>query len=206
MRTWNASVTPLLLLLTSCGHPPSSGGTGGTGPCGPAIDAGPFTLESSAFAPGGPIPDKYLCPLVQGGQNITPPLNWTAGPPGTQSYAIIMDGGNSTQWLIWDIPANVHDLPEGIEHSFSPSIPAGAKQSALPTNLIGYYGPCTFNVGPVTFTLYAMNAATIPDLDPKNYAQARQAIEDGSIGTALLSAQNPASVPDSADILTPERP
>src|SRR5688500_16525468 len=42
----------------------------------------PFALTSSAFADGEALPVKYSC----GGDNVSPPLSWTAGPEGTKSY------------------------------------------------------------------------------------------------------------------------
>src|SRR4030042_3926645 len=46
-----------------------------------------LALTSPAFSSGQPIPVKFSC----GGQDVSPQLNWTDPPAGTQSYALIMD-------------------------------------------------------------------------------------------------------------------
>src|SRR5512146_750794 len=48
---------------------------------------GRMTLETSAFSPGQPIPQKYSCE----GADVSPPLTWSAPPPGTKSFALIVD-------------------------------------------------------------------------------------------------------------------
>ena len=46
-----------------------------------------FTLTSSAFAAGQPIPKKYTCE----GDDRSPPLAWSGAPSGTKSFALIVD-------------------------------------------------------------------------------------------------------------------
>ena len=53
------------------------------------LSRSPFTLTSSAFAPGAPIPKKYTC---DGGlEPVSPPLHWAAAPSGTRAFAIRVD-------------------------------------------------------------------------------------------------------------------
>jgi len=71
-------------------------------------------LTSSAFQEGGPIPQKYTCD----GQDLSPPLHWNAPPAGTRSFALIADDpdapvGTWVHWVIFDLPPNVVQLPEG---------------------------------------------------------------------------------------------
>jgi len=44
-------------------------------------------IESTAFKEGSMIPVKYTCD----GDDISPPLNWSGVPEGTQSFALIND-------------------------------------------------------------------------------------------------------------------
>ena len=44
-------------------------------------------LTSLAFASGGAIPRKYTCD----GEDVSPPLAWSAAPAGTRSFALIVD-------------------------------------------------------------------------------------------------------------------
>jgi phosphatidylethanolamine-binding protein (PEBP) family uncharacterized protein len=47
----------------------------------------PLLLTSPVFSPGGAIPSEYLCD----GADISPPLNWSGVPEGTQSLVLIVD-------------------------------------------------------------------------------------------------------------------
>ena len=124
-------------------------------PPGPAT----FTLSSSAFTEGALIPQVHSgC----NAPNTSPALEWSGEPAGTQSFVLIMDDPDAptrifTHWLLWDIPANVHALPEG----FTPQQwgVSGANDGAQ----IGYFGPCP-PPGPAhhyVFRLYAIDAATL---------------------------------------------
>ena len=63
------------------------------------------------------IPKKYS----RGGGDVSPPLEWSGPPPGTQSFALIIysdplkdGGGNWVQWIIYNIPAETRSLAEDI--------------------------------------------------------------------------------------------
>ncbi|HKP14406.1 MAG TPA: YbhB/YbcL family Raf kinase inhibitor-like protein [Gemmatimonadaceae bacterium] len=78
-----------------------------------------FTLSSSAFASGGAIPTRYTCDDA----NVSPPLAWSGAPPGTKSFALIVDDPDApdpaaprrvyVHWVLYDIPATVAELEEG---------------------------------------------------------------------------------------------
>ena len=44
-------------------------------------------VTSGAFVSGGALDDKY----TQNGDNMSPGLNWSKGPLGTQSYAVLAE-------------------------------------------------------------------------------------------------------------------
>jgi Raf kinase inhibitor-like YbhB/YbcL family protein len=78
----------------------------------------PLTIESSAFADGGVVPDKYS---FRGG-NTQPGFKITNAPANVQSYAIIFHdidvaiGGNTDDvlhWVVWNIPGTTTEIPEG---------------------------------------------------------------------------------------------
>ncbi|RLC65970.1 MAG: YbhB/YbcL family Raf kinase inhibitor-like protein [Chloroflexi bacterium] len=74
-----------------------------------------FELTSPAFAHGEPIPSKYTCD----GEDISPPLEWSGAPAGTQSFALIMDDpdapvGTWIHWVLYNAPAETNALPEGV--------------------------------------------------------------------------------------------
>jgi Raf kinase inhibitor-like YbhB/YbcL family protein len=173
---------------------PGGGGTGGIGGTGPTGGAGPFTLTSPAFTEGEMIPQVHVC--QPGGGGISPQLDWTGVPSGTQSFAVVLrdlDFNGFLHWVIWDIPVGENGLPEGVENEFMPAIPAGAKQAITFDNQTrGYYGPCSPNsVNTYQFTVYAIDAATLMNLGMQSsMQQAATEIEAHDVGSATLSGES----------------
>jgi Raf kinase inhibitor-like YbhB/YbcL family protein len=154
-------------------------------------DAAPaFALTSTVITEGGMFPDKYTCE----GDNISPPLSWTPAA-NAQSYAIVFhDTDNDVvHWVMWDIPTSVLSLPETVENAAQPATPAGAKQvRSYDDSTYGYLGPCP---GTAThlyqFTIYAIDAATIPDLATTDTNdEAKMIVENHSINGASLRANS----------------
>lgn len=74
-----------------------------------------ITLTSPAFSEGMTIPRVYTCD----GEDISPPLAWSGVPEATRSLALICDDpdaprGTWTHWVLYDLPADVTQLQEGI--------------------------------------------------------------------------------------------
>jgi hypothetical protein len=74
-----------------------------------------FEMRSAAFRNGETIPDAH----VLAGQNLSPPLAWSGAPPNVAAYALIVydpdaPGGTFYHWLLYNIPAEVSELPEGL--------------------------------------------------------------------------------------------
>lgn len=74
-------------------------------------------VRSPAFQADGFIPKKYS----GRGEDVSPPLSWSKPDPRAQSIAVIMDDldhpiGIFNHWVIWNLPATLTKLPEGIEH------------------------------------------------------------------------------------------
>lgn len=97
-----------------------------------------MNLESPAFQNGGTIPGKY----AHMRENVSPPLRWTGVPQGAKSLALVMDDPDASSvpfvhWLIFDIPADVTQLPEGA----SRNAPGGARQGKNNFGDTGYDGP-----------------------------------------------------------------
>lgn len=101
-----------------------------------------LTLTSDGFKNGQEIPLKYS----DYGQKISPPLRWTAGPPATKSYAILVDDPDAkpklvNHWGVYNIAPNVTSLTEGIPGDVSLVEPKGAAQTATTRGATGYFGP-----------------------------------------------------------------
>jgi Raf kinase inhibitor-like YbhB/YbcL family protein len=99
-----------------------------------------MSLSSLAFKPGGKIPDQYS----PKGQNISPPLAWDKPPQQTRSLAILEDdpdapGGNFTHWIIYNIPANIRQLNEGVP--LKEKLTDGTLQGRNDFGWTGYAGP-----------------------------------------------------------------
>jgi len=179
--------------------PPAGGGQGRAGGAGRGPQTPPLIMTSTAWEDGGVIPDKYTgAGATQ--PSPSPELKWTQVPPGTQSFAIIMNDpepaipaksskGDVTHWLIWNIPGTSTGLPEGVAQG---DLPDGSKQQSLRGQ--GYMGPGA-PPGPYhhyTFTLYALD--TKVDVTPaQNAFDTRQALltaMDGHVlGKAVLVAR-----------------
>ncbi len=96
-----------------------------------------FAITSSAFTAGNAIPVKYSCQ----GDDISPPLAWTAPPSKTQSFALIFNdpdapGGTWDHWLLFNLPAETRSLPEG------GALPAGTLTGKNSWGRLDYGGPC----------------------------------------------------------------
>jgi Raf kinase inhibitor-like YbhB/YbcL family protein len=96
-----------------------------------------FQIFSPAFAEGEWIPPLHSCQ----GADISPSLEWSDEPTETRSFALILEdpdapGGTWTHWLLWDIPAKIHNLAQ----AFKPGTLgiSGRNDFQRP----GYGGPC----------------------------------------------------------------
>ncbi len=106
-----------------------------------ARNSAKLEVRSPAFEVAGAIPLRYS----DYGGKLSPPLSWSRGPTATKSYVVIVDDPDAkpqlvNHWGIFNLPADVVSLPEGI-----PGAPALAQPKALQaTNTrgsTGYVGP-----------------------------------------------------------------
>lgn len=166
----------------AAGNQSGGGAAGGTAPqagggsAGSGDNSANFELTSSELIAGGAFPSTNTC----AGNGTSPALAWTAGPPGTKSYAItffdttLVEQGNANgyHWVIWDIPATTRALPAALPAGAALSTPVTAKQSSpanpfdgFPAN--AYFGPCpnaigqTNNTDSYAFTIYALSVDTL---------------------------------------------
>ena len=141
----------------------------------PPQEGATMKLASPAFGEGEPIPKKYS----GNGENKSPPLKWSEVPQGVKSFALIADDPDApmktwVHWVIWNIPADARELPEGVPTD--PALPDGAKQGKNDSGGVGHSGPAPPAGKPhrYFFKLYALDTtldlkegtATKQDLEP----------------------------------------
>ncbi len=148
-----------------------------------------LTLSSPAFDEMQAIPGKYTCD----GEDVSPQLAWNIVPEGTQSWALVMDDpdapvGVFTHWLIFDLPPNMQELPEGVPNE--EQLAAGGKQGKNDFGRVGYGGPCPPAGKPhrYRFHLYGLDRFTglKPDISKQ---QLLDAIEGHIVDSAQLTGK-----------------
>lgn len=106
-----------------------------------------FVLTSSSFQDGGLLTVRNAAddPVrMCGGQNISPPLQWSNVPAGTKSFALVLYdpdgllGQGVVHWVAYGIPGNVTSFAEGEMTKQSEKFVGGkgTRDNAM------YIGPC----------------------------------------------------------------
>jgi Raf kinase inhibitor-like YbhB/YbcL family protein len=101
------------------------------------------------------------------GGNLSPDLEWSGAPQGTQSFVLTifdMDAPNGLGWFHWvvvDIPSTVSSLPTGASGSGIASI--GALETRTDFGVPGYGGPCPPS-GTAHRYRFVLSALRIPKL------------------------------------------
>ena len=138
-----------------------------------------FSIESSAFAVNGPIPAVYTCD----GRDLSPPLSWSAPPPGTKSLALISDdpdapNGRWVHWVIYNVVPSRRQLAEAFPTE--PELPDGTRQGTTDFGRTGYGGPCPpSGTHRYVFTLYALDR--VLSLPPGATAQQLESAMHGHV-------------------------
>ena len=99
-------------------------------------------VTSTAFKDGDMMPAKF----TKDGKDISPPLAIENISPEGESIAVIMDDpdapvGNFTHWMIWNIPVEKNNIPEGIQQSKVVDTLNEAVQGYNDFGELGYRGP-----------------------------------------------------------------
>jgi Raf kinase inhibitor-like YbhB/YbcL family protein len=115
-------------------------------------------LTSSSFSAGG-IPKKCTCDDA----DTSPELAWAAPLAGTQSFALIAIDrdaplGTFVHWVLYDLPADRRDLPEGLPKQ--ERLADGSRQGQNDFDKAGYGGPCPpgSSTHRYVFRLYAVDS------------------------------------------------
>ncbi len=140
---WAVSGTAVLtaLALAGCGN----GGSGA------AVAPSAVSVSSAAFSQGV-LPQRYTCH----GAGINPPIDWSSAPPGTKSFALVVDDSSAPitpfiYWLVFHIEPGTTDIQEGM-------LPTGARQALNSQGTQHYDAPCPgTHPHQYRFTVYALS-------------------------------------------------
>ncbi|MEO8179955.1 MAG: YbhB/YbcL family Raf kinase inhibitor-like protein [Deltaproteobacteria bacterium] len=200
----------------SAGANSSAGSGGGMNPdAGPEQDGGgtdastqAFTLTSTAVddVPGcGPADNaEDLCDLfpadntgLNGARNVSPQLDWTGAPTGTQSFAIALHDLSNlngqdpfTHWVMWNIPGSATGLPAELPEGLEPGVPDDdTRQVSFRGNNAFAGSGAPGNV--YEFVLFALGTAAIdPGSEDPDTVEGAIAGSSDVLGTATLRARS----------------
>jgi Raf kinase inhibitor-like YbhB/YbcL family protein len=155
----------------------------------------PLKLTSPAFDDlSRTVPQKYTCAASK---PVSPPLEWSGVPKEAVSLALIvhdLDGQprrgveSSLHWMIWNIPIEKGELPEGI--SPRPELADGTRQSTprpdTPDN-VGFrcFGAQPGNPHHYVFELFALDQKLDVTTGAKR-ADVLRAMDGHIVGKAVL--------------------
>jgi Raf kinase inhibitor-like YbhB/YbcL family protein len=166
----------------------------------PKSGAAPIMVSSPDFANQN-YRDKRFFQTLVGGLNMAPGVSWSAGPAGTQSYVLFMEGEGGARidptvhWIVYNIPPTATHLPTGIPKEVNIKDPPGAINGREDSSVfqgevdgeVGYRGPnFTADGGrphPYSFEVFALD--TKLDLDPAKAK--RKAVIEAMQGHVLAS-------------------
>ncbi len=158
---------------------------------------GAFALHSPAVAPNSTLPnDQVYSGFGCSGRNISPALAWSGAPKGTRSFAITVydpdapTGSGWWHWLVYDIPANVSELPTGAG-SAGGTLPAGAVQGHTDFGTAGFGGACPpagDKPHRYIFTVYALKSEKIDVPDGASAAMVGFMIHANTLAKASITA------------------
>jgi Raf kinase inhibitor-like YbhB/YbcL family protein len=148
-----------------------------------------LTVRSTLFAEGETIPLSAAHSMVGGG-NVSPPLSWDAGPPGTQSYAVTCYDPDApttvgfSHWVLFDVGPTVTELPAGV---------AGEGTSGFSDWGESRYGgmapPAGDDPHHYRFTVYALDVASLGVDHTTTYAKFRFLIRGHVLAEGTLTGR-----------------
>lgn len=144
-----------------------------------------FSLKSPAFGNQQPIPKKYTAD----GENLSPPLEWSDPPPGTRSFALVVEdpdapSGTFRHWGLYNIAGARTRLPEGV-NATTDHLGLGVNDFGKPR----YGGPAPpkgHGVHHYHFKLAALDVETLSQAPNMPIAEIWKAAQSHMLGQAEL--------------------
>ena len=137
---------------------------------------------SSSFGDGEGIPVGHTCD----GEEVSPPLDVEGVPEEAETLAVVVDdpdapGGTFVHWLLWNVPADIGNIPGGVAPEPTVTELGGARQGTNGTDEVGYAGPCPpEGDGQHRYRLFVHAVGRELDLDARATREELDAALDGS--------------------------
>ena len=150
-----------------------------------------FRVTSTAFHNKNEIPTRHTCE----GEDVSPQLQWTGGPEGTQSFALIVDDPDApdpkapkmvwVHWVLYNLPHDSRELSEAIT---AEGLPQGTCEGLNDWKATGWRGPCPpIGRHRYYFRLYALDCR-LPDRGDVSRAELDQMMQGHILAEATLMA------------------
>jgi Raf kinase inhibitor-like YbhB/YbcL family protein len=140
----------------------------------PARAAG-FQLTSPDIKPNSTIDKKFEANVFGcTGENKSPALKWSGAPKDTKSFVVTVydpdapTGSGFWHWFVYNIPANVTELPADAGAQGGANLPKGAAMNRIDYGFAAWGGPCPPEGDKphrYVFTVYALKTDKL-DLPP----------------------------------------
>ena len=108
-----------------------------------------FNVTTTSLKTTGFLLPDFTCEGAEFGKSkvsdISPHIGWEEVPSDTKSIAIVAEdldlaGAVASHWIVWGLPSDTRELPEGV--SGSSNLPTGATEGLNAYGQPGYKGPC----------------------------------------------------------------
>jgi Raf kinase inhibitor-like YbhB/YbcL family protein len=146
-----------------------------------------LVLTTTAFEAQDAIPTRYTAD----GDDVSPALSWSEDPPERASWVLLMEDpdapqGTFTHWLVYDLPGDVHELPEAVPAT--ERLVGGAGQGRNDFGTLGYRGPCppAGTAHRYRFVLSALDTPLLGLRAGSSRAEVLSAMEGHVVGQAEL--------------------
>jgi Raf kinase inhibitor-like YbhB/YbcL family protein len=132
-----------------------------------------FVLSSPDARLAVRVPEEYTANVFGcTGGNLSPALQWSGAPAGTKSFVVTLfdpdersTGSGWWHWVVYDLPANVSNLPKGAGAEHSSVLPLGTQQGRTDLGNDAYHGPCPDKGQPPHHYRFTVYALSVPKLD-----------------------------------------
>lgn len=157
-----------------------------------------FELSSPTIKPDSTLTQEQVFNgFGCAGQNLSPVLQWTAGPAETKSYALTVydpdapTGSGWWHWVVYNIPAGTTDLQAGAGDVSGQKLPAGALQGRTDFGTQAFGGACPPEGDKphhYIFTVYALKIEKIEVPVDSTAAMIGFMINANAVGKASFTA------------------